>query len=67
MTRFTLLESPRRIVIHGPMGEREPTPDEAAQIRDALEVPGLPWWIDALAWGLMFAAFIYGAHGGGEW
>lgn len=66
MTRFTLNDD-GRMVAHGPLGERELSPEEAERVRDALESPRLPWWIDALAWGLMLAAFAYGAHGGGEW
>lgn len=64
MTRFTLNDD-GRMVAHGPLGERDLSPDEAERVRDALESPRLPWWLEYGAVALGVAAMLILARGGG--
>lgn len=64
MTRFTLLDD-GRMVAHGPLGERELSPEEAERVRDALESPRLPWWLEYGAVALGVVALLILARGGG--
>jgi hypothetical protein len=59
--RFTIQQG--RLTVHGRMGERAPMPDEVELIRDALEPLPVPWWIEAGAVVVGFAALLLLGHG----
>lgn len=64
MIRLTLNDD-GRMVAHGPLGERDLSPDEAERVRDALESPRLPWWLEYGSVALGIVAMLVLARGGG--
>jgi hypothetical protein len=66
MIRFTLDESTMRIAVHSGMGERDLQPDEAEKIRNALESPRLPWWLEYGSIAAVLVAAVVMLRGGGQ-
>lgn len=54
------------IIVHDGLSERAPTPDEAEQIRGALEAKRLPWWFEYGVVAFGFVALCVLARGGGQ-
>lgn len=44
--RLTYDEQTQRLTVHAPLGERALSAAEAQQIREALEAPRLPAWLE---------------------
>lgn len=58
MTELRLTLTDTGLIVHDGLYQRDPSVDEAAQIRDALDSPGMPWWFDAAAVLLGIAALV---------
>lgn len=65
MIRLTLTDD-GRLVAHAPLGERDLSPAEAEQIREAIDSPGMPWWVDLGTVLFGIVALLIVARGGGQ-
>lgn len=61
--RLTLNESTGRLVIHGGTGERDLMPDEIERVREALEPPRIPLWLDLSVVAAVIGALAWLGHG----
>lgn len=64
--RLTLDETTGAMVVHAPLGERAPTPNEAQAIREALEAPRLPAWLEYGSVVVGILALVILGRGGGS-
>lgn len=63
MTPFRVTIYPDHVIVHAPLGEREPTMAEADQIREALAPKPLPLWFDLGVVAAGIAALALIGHG----